>query len=144
MWNRNISVTNLSILAALLLIPYLLFRRIQTARVSSPPRCYTLHLPRRHIRLHNRVDTPQQDTIFASQHHCLAAPKLRTRYPLSIEHVAAIFAAARAKRVLRFFIGVIERSGCTFEQTLLGERGFGTVEPRNLEALLSGKFTSMC
>jgi hypothetical protein len=42
MWNSNISLTNLSILALLILIPYYLFHRIRTARVSqshspSPP-----------------------------------------------------------------------------------------------------------
>ncbi len=84
----------------------------------------------------------QEDAQFAARHHCLPAPKLDVRWPLGLDHIHATFAASREKRLLRHFITIVERSGATFEQALLGERGFGTVEPRNLEVLLSGKFAS--
>jgi hypothetical protein len=43
-------------------------------------------------------------------------------------------------QILHFFLEVVEESGTTFEQSLLGGRGIGTVEPRNIEAILSTNF----
>lgn len=136
MWNLELNFTGISISVALCLIPYFLLRRVQRLRVS-------IHYIQVQAEPISNVDTRQDDAAYTAEHHCLPAPKLRLRYPLGLDHILDTFAAARDKRVLRYFVGVVERSGVTFEQTLLGERGFGTVEPRNLEVLLSGKFTSM-
>jgi cytochrome P450 len=35
---------------------------------------------------------------------------------------------------------VVEESGTTFEQNLLGSRGIGTIEPENIEAILLTNF----
>jgi len=35
---------------------------------------------------------------------------------------------------------VVEDSGTTFEQNLLGARGIDTIDPENIEAILSKKF----
>ncbi|KAK2594964.1 hypothetical protein QQS21_007322 [Conoideocrella luteorostrata] len=43
-------------------------------------------------------------------------------------------------QILRFFLEVVEESGTTFEQNLLGARGVNTVDPRNIEAILSTNF----
>jgi hypothetical protein len=43
-------------------------------------------------------------------------------------------------QILHFFLEVVEESGSTFEQSLLGSRGVGTVDPQNIEAILSVNF----
>lgn len=50
------------------------------------------------------------------------------------------FQAVRRGRVLEFFVQVIEDSGTTFEQRLFGARSVITIEPRNVEAVLSNNF----
>lgn len=42
---------------------------------------------------------------------------------------------------MQFFLSVIEESGYTFEQALLGARGIDTVDPENIEAVLSTQFS---
>lgn len=44
-------------------------------------------------------------------------------------------------QILQFFVDVVDENGHTFEQLLLGARGIDTVDPRNVEAVLSANFT---
>jgi hypothetical protein len=46
----------------------------------------------------------------------------------------------KAQQILKFFLEVIDESGTTFEQGLLGARGIDTVDPENIEAILSTQF----
>lgn len=48
---------------------------------------------------------------------------------------------ARSEQILRFFIDVVDGNGLTFEQRLLGATGIDTVDPINVEAVLSANFT---
>lgn len=48
---------------------------------------------------------------------------------------------ARTEQILQFFVEVVEENGLTFEQRLLGATGIDTVDPRNVEAVLSSNFT---
>lgn len=48
---------------------------------------------------------------------------------------------ARTETILQFFVEVVEKNGLTFEQHLLGAVGIDTVDPRNVEAVLSANFT---
>ena len=50
------------------------------------------------------------------------------------------FQSARQEQVMNFFLSVIDASGTTFEQSLLGARGRLTIDPENVEALLSKQF----
>ena len=43
-------------------------------------------------------------------------------------------------QILQFFIEILEESGTTFEQNLLGSRAIGTIDPENVEAILSTNF----
>lgn len=43
---------------------------------------------------------------------------------------------------MQFFMTVIEESGNTFEQSLLGAVGIDTMDPENIEAVLSKDFHS--
>jgi cytochrome P450 len=53
------------------------------------------------------------------------------------------FQYARAQQIMQFFLSVVEESGMTFEQNLLGARGIDTIDPENIEALLSKQFSGM-
>ncbi|KAK4242331.1 hypothetical protein C8A03DRAFT_40299 [Achaetomium macrosporum] len=44
-------------------------------------------------------------------------------------------------RILQFFLDVVENSSTTFEQNLLGSRGIDTIDPENIEAVLSTNFS---
>jgi hypothetical protein len=43
-------------------------------------------------------------------------------------------------RILRFFLTLVTPMPATFEQRLLGISGIDTVDPRNIEAVLSTQF----
>jgi hypothetical protein len=91
-----------------------------------------------------KTDTEQADAIFAAKHHCLPAPQLKFNWPLGLDLIWSAFEHQRANTVLQFFVDILDRTGPTFEQTLLGLTGFGTVEPRNIEAVLATQFSSRC
>jgi len=50
---------------------------------------------------------------------------------------------AREKRVLQFFLDVVDQNGTTFEQNLLGGRSVNTVDPENIKAILSTNFNGI-
>lgn len=50
------------------------------------------------------------------------------------------FNANQAGMILSFFTSLIEETGVTFEQIILGGRGVGTIDPKNIEAILSTQF----
>ncbi|KAJ5997597.1 n-alkane-inducible cytochrome P450 [Penicillium canescens] len=47
----------------------------------------------------------------------------------------------RKQQILQFFLDVVAESGTTFEQKLLFARGIDTIEPQNIEAILSTQFS---
>lgn len=53
-----------------------------------------------------------------------------------------MFHKAREERVLSMFVEVVNESGTTFEQSLLGTKGIDTIDPENIEAILSSDFSS--
>jgi hypothetical protein len=57
--------------------------------------------------------------------------------------LAKAFKYGRKKQILQWFVEVVEHNHTTFEQTLLGNRGINTVDPRNIEAVLSTNFNGM-
>lgn len=44
------------------------------------------------------------------------------------------------KHILQFFLEVMDENGHTFEQKLLFARGIDTIDPENIEAVLSSQF----
>ncbi|MCJ1366417.1 hypothetical protein MMC16_005545 [Acarospora aff. strigata] len=111
---------NLSSLSAtillIIIVPYFYFRRIQKQRA---------------------------DALFAEEHRCLPLAKLETKWPLGLDLIWTAFKHARAHRILRFFVRVVEDTGrSTFEQNLLGTTGVDTVEPKNIESVLATQFTA--
>lgn len=47
---------------------------------------------------------------------------------------------ARTEQILQFFLEVVDDNGTTFVQELLGATGIDTVDPENIEAVLSTNF----
>lgn len=47
---------------------------------------------------------------------------------------------ARTMQILQFFLDVVDDNGTTFVQELLGATGIDTVDPENIEAVLSTNF----
>jgi hypothetical protein len=62
------------------------------------------------------------------------------RWPLGLELIVHAFRSAREQRLLRLMSEIAQKTGPTFEQRLLGIRGIDTVEPVNVEAILSKQF----
>ncbi|KAL9109660.1 MAG: hypothetical protein Q9227_005698 [Pyrenula ochraceoflavens] len=86
------------------------------------------------------TDQHKADEQFAIQHGCEPLKTWNAKWPMGLDLFVKAFRYAKAEQILRFFLDVVERSGTTFEQNLLGARGIDTVEPRNIEALLSTQF----
>ena len=61
---------------------------------------------------------------------------------MGLDLLVKVFRCAQEERVLRLFIQVVGDSGTTFEQSLLGVKGIDTIDPENLEAILSTDFAS--
>lgn len=60
--------------------------------------------------------------------------------PLGLDMLLKAFHYERKQQILQFFLDVVAESGNTFEQNLLFARGIDTIEPRNIEAVLSTQF----
>ncbi len=67
--------------------------------------------------------------------------QLESKWPLGLDLLWNAYQHARAARILRFFVEVIEGLPPTFEQRLLGISGIDTVDPRNLESVLATQFS---
>jgi hypothetical protein len=63
------------------------------------------------------------------------------RWPLGLELIVHAFRSAREQRLLRLMSELVHKTGPTFEQRLLGIRGIDTVDPINIEAILSKQFS---
>lgn len=87
----------------------------------------------------------QVEHTFAIARGCQDPPSLDTgRWPLGLELIIKAFRTANEQRLLRLMVDIVETTGPTFEQKLLGFRGIDTVEPVNIEAVLSKQFTGLC
>lgn len=60
---------------------------------------------------------------------------------MGLDLLVKVFRYAQEGRVLRFFVDVVADSGTTFEQNLFGVRGIDTIDPENIQSILSTNFT---
>ncbi|PLB34797.1 cytochrome P450 [Aspergillus candidus] len=81
------------------------------------------------------------DEQFAAAHGCQPLKPWTSKWPLGLDLLFKAFEYDRRQQILRFFLDVISQSGNTFEQKLLFSRGIDTIEPRNIEAILSSQFS---
>jgi len=82
----------------------------------------------------------QLENELVSRHHCKDPVRLYYKWPLALDLLVEAFKADQAGAILGFFLSIVERTGPTFEQILLGSRGIDTADPKNLEAVLSTQF----
>jgi hypothetical protein len=66
--------------------------------------------------------------------------KLPYKWPLAIDIVRSGFRAHWDKRLLQLFQELYRGLGPNIEQTLLGGTGFVTIDPENIETMLSTRF----
>lgn len=78
---------------------------------------------------------------FCAERGCKPLKPWSSNWPLGLDLLLRVFQYARKDQILQFFLSIVEESGTTFEQNLLGARGIDTVEPQNIEAILSKQFT---
>jgi hypothetical protein len=62
---------------------------------------------------------------------------LQFKWPFGIDLMIQAFAAAKDKRVPKFFCGMIDRAGDTFAWNVIGSRVWATTNPENIAAILS-------
>ena len=80
------------------------------------------------------------DKIYGDQHGCLPAPRLQNEWPLGLDRIKQIWDADADSRLMELFLMHFRRWGNTLEQVFLGTPAFGTIDPENLEAIMSSKF----
>ena len=81
------------------------------------------------------------DEQFAAAHGCQPLKSWGAKWPLGLDLLFKAFEYDRRQQILQFFLDVVAQSGNTFEQKLLFSRGVDTIEPRNIEAILSSQFS---
>lgn len=82
----------------------------------------------------------QAHSSFAEQHGCLPPPRIQNQRPWGLDRIEQIFRADKEWRLMELFLFHFRQTGNTVEQDFLGTPAFATIEPANLEALLSTKF----
>ena len=87
--------------------------------------------------------TNDQENNLSSQHNCQPPPVLRGKWPLSLDLLVKCVKADNANQILRFFISILEKTGYTHAQLLFGLRSINTVDPQNIEVILSTQFKGL-
>ncbi|CAF9905365.1 MAG: hypothetical protein HETSPECPRED_004969 [Heterodermia speciosa] len=87
-----------------------------------------------------RANRKRAETLFEASHGCGAPRRLHYKWPLALDLVVEAFSNIERKQALQWFVAICERTGPTFEQNILGVRGINTIEPRNIESIMSTNF----
>jgi len=66
--------------------------------------------------------------------------RLLTELPLGVDRLRQIFSADADNRLMALFLYHFRHWGDTLDYVFLGIKSFGTIDPRNLEAMLSTQF----
>jgi cytochrome P450 len=90
-----------------------------------------------HRRRQEKIEAEER---FARQHDCQPLRPWNAKWPLGLDMLAKVLRYAKQKQILKFFVEALDETGTTFEQNLLGARAIGTIDPRNIEAILSTNF----
>ena len=86
------------------------------------------------------ANTSKTDKTFGEQHGCQPPNRLLNEFPLGLDRLHQIFSADANNRLMALFMYHFRLWGDTLEQVFLGTRALGTIDPRNLEAMLSTQF----
>ncbi|GME48853.1 cytochrome P450 [Neofusicoccum parvum] len=82
----------------------------------------------------------EDEAAFGATRGCAPSKRLRYAWPLGLDLIVDAFRAAASGRILALFDRLVSRTGTTFEQRLLGISGIDTIDPENIEAVLSSQF----
>jgi cytochrome P450 len=76
----------------------------------------------------------------AEAHGCQSPPRVINQRPFGVDRMEQIFRANSESRLMELFLFHFRFWGTTLEQIFLGTQAFGTIDPANLEAVLSTNF----
>lgn len=93
--------------------------------------------------LQQLLTKPQAESRFAAEKRCLPPKTWDSKWPLGLDMLLKALKYARTMQILQFFLEVVDDNGTTFVQELLGASGIDTVDPENIEAVLSMNFDGM-
>ena len=82
----------------------------------------------------------EADEALAKEYGCQAPTRLQNQRPFGVDRLEQIFRADAESRLMELFLFHFRLWGNTLEQVFLGKKAFGTIEPANLEAILSTNF----
>ena len=83
------------------------------------------------------------DAAIADRHGCLPPPLLQNQRPLGVDRLEQIFRANTESRLMELFLFHFRQTGNTLKQVFLLTPAYGTIDPANLEAMLSTNFKGM-
>lgn len=92
------------------------------------------------LNLYIKLKIRKIDRAFGIRHGCQPPNRLLNELPLGVDRLYQISQAHSDNRLMALFLYHFRRWGDTLEQVFLGTRAFGTIDPRNLEAILSTQF----
>src|SRR5947208_1069347 len=73
----------------------------------------------------------------AKVYGCQSPRRLINQRPFGVDRLEQIFRANSESRLMELFLFHFRFWGTTLEQVFIGSQAFGTIEPANLEAILS-------
>ncbi|KAI0399301.1 cytochrome P450 [Xylaria palmicola] len=82
----------------------------------------------------------QADKEFALAKGCRPLRPWNARWPLGLDLFLRALVVAKEGHILKLFLTIIDECGCTFVQHLFGIPGIDTIDPENIEAVLSTNF----
>lgn len=85
-------------------------------------------------------DREKADAEMGKSYGCRSPPRLLNQRPFGVDRLEQIFRANAESRLMELFLFHFRLWGTTLEQIFLGTRALGTIEPRNLEVILSTNF----
>ncbi|PQE30020.1 cytochrome P450 alkane hydroxylase protein [Rutstroemia sp. NJR-2017a WRK4] len=91
-------------------------------------------------KIYSRYITYRADQEFGKSHGCLPPPRVPARKFLGRDRLTKIFEAASESRLMEYFWSVLKENGMTVDHVTLAKHSFSTIEPENIQCLLSGKF----
>lgn len=86
------------------------------------------------------ANASKADEFYIRKHNCQPLKTLPYKWPLALDLLYEAYRQAMEGRILRFFSILVGSMPPTFEQKLLGLSGIDTVDPKNIEAVLSTQF----
>ncbi|USP76220.1 uncharacterized protein yc1106_03494 [Curvularia clavata] len=92
-----------------------------------------------HRYLEKRAERKEQDA-FGEKMGCEPLPVMKTKWPLGIDVLFTASRHVKEQILLQFFMEIIDSTGLTHEQRILGKVQYNTIEPKNIEAVLSTQF----